>query len=302
DPVSYTVLHPVPAGSKLTDVTGVWRWHNQFWLPILNGGARIHVFDTSGAFSHTIPLGEDGAEYTSIALHAAAGLVSISEPAQQRLRLYDLSGSWQRDIRVSFRFLSAALSPDGDRILFCLAGEGQDDGGIFAAILTDSQGREIRRIMPLEPEALAHPALLTERFQLVPDGVLYSPLLSTELIHICFSGESRLQVDVPIFDEGGWMHLDSVSRVPPSLSQLLALRNALPVEAFIWHPDLLIIGGIWGKVNHDMVLELKSGRHVHVPNGALLTRFGPVFNFGYMRPQFIWDRTFYSLFKAVDYK
>lgn len=300
-PLQYTVLRGLPDDFSKSGLITVFRKERGFILASASPQPVVYTFDASGILQEAIPLEPAEGEYVDIHYLASVNTYWLPDPAGRRVRVLDDSGRPLRDIAVPFSFMRMAVSPKGDRMAFYLPMEGGSALPEHAIILTDGEGRVQQRLFALPQDAFDYPMMLDERFHASTDDVYFNPPFSAGIYRIGFDGQVSLVMDLSTMRGIDLRAVDSIRQLPITPKREQTLRDALPVEQFLIHPDYVLIGNIPGDVNKDLLIERTTGRNVSIANGLLADNFGSTFNFGYLRPHFVDRDVFISVYSPREY-
>lgn len=298
--VSYHVLRNVPEDIRRRQAT-VSRMADDTWRLVTTLPAAVYTFAPNGTFVRAIDFGDPDNAYVDVLRHATDDTYWLGDPANRRVRVYDADGRHLRDVQLPFRFMHAALSPDGDRLAFYMAMGDEPGEPRDAVAITDLSGKVLHALFPIALDQVADPTLVDERFYRGEDAVYYNPLYTGQIYRIDFDGHSERIADLDLCDTDCLKAIDSLRLMPSTPGQLRAIRNLLPVESFLVHPDYLIVGNVPHLVNHDLLIQRSTGRGCLALNGVLNNNFGPTFQFAAKRPDGIDGAWFVSVYNAHRY-
>jgi hypothetical protein len=297
DPVSYHVLRNAPEDIRRIRAA-VHKMADESWRLVTTMPAAVYVFASDGAFVRKIDFGEPDNDYVDVLRHAADDTYWLGDPANRRVRVYDADGRHLRDVQLSFRFMHVAMSPSGDRFAFYMAMGDEPGEPRDAVAITDLSGKVLHTFFPISQDQFLDPTLVDERFYRGEDAVYYNPVYSGEIYRIGFDGRSERIADLELCDADCLKAIDSLRVLPASPGRLQAIRNLIPVESFLVHPDYLIVGNVPHLINNDLLIQRSTGRGCLALNGVLTNNFGPTFQFAAKRPDGIDGTWFVSVYNA----
>jgi hypothetical protein len=297
DEVSYHVLRQVPEDIRRRR-PDAYMMADDTWRLVTTMPAAVYTFAPDGAFVRKVDFGEPDNDYVDVLRHAADDTYWLGDPANRRVRVYDADGRHLRDVQLSFRFMHVALSPSGDRLAFYMAMGDEPGEPRDAVAITDLSGKVLRTLFPIAQDQFFDPTLVDERFYRGEDAVYYNPVYSGEIYRIDFDGRSERIADLDLCDTDCLKAIDSLRLMPSTPGQLRAIRNLLPVESFLVHPDYLIVGNVPHLINNDLLIQRSTGRGCLARNAILNNNFGPTFQFASKRPDGIDGAWFVSVYNA----
>ena len=295
--VSYHVLHNVPEDIRRRHAQ-VYRLADESWRMLATMPASVYTFAPDGAFVRKVDFGEPDNDYVDVLRHAADDTYWLGDPANRRVRVYDSDGRHLRDVQLSFRFMHVALSPSGDRLAFYMAMGDEPGEPRDAVAITDLTGKVLHTLFPIALDQFFDPTLVDERFYRGGDAVYYNPLYTGQIYRIDFDGHSERIADLDLCDTDCLKAIDSLRLKPSTPGQLRTIRNLLPVETFLVHPDYLIVGNVPHLINNDLLIQRSTGRGCLALNAVLTNNFGPTFQFAAKRPDGIDGDWFISVYNA----